>query len=136
MGWEENVGWKEVLYKLSFHRGRGGRCIRDAQSSGEMCWAQCASIKVGQIPVVELRRGLPTAGTSKGWNPVCVYILCCPWVGSSPNDSWPHSLSLLAFYDLGPKGHRGPECCRWDKKLDPRKKKIKSGLGRGLMERE
>lgn len=80
-----------------------------------------ASIKVGQIPVVGLCRGLPPAGTSKSWNSVCVYSLCCPWVGGNPNDSWPHSLSLLAFSDLGPKGHRGPECCRWGKKSSPRK---------------
>lgn len=54
-----------------------------------------ASVKVGQIPVVEVCRGSPPAGTSKSWNSVCVYSLCCPWVGGSPNDSWPHSLSLL-----------------------------------------
>lgn len=34
-----------------------------------------ASIKVGQIPMVGLCRGLPPAGAAKSWNSVCVYSL-------------------------------------------------------------
>lgn len=115
---------KEVFYKQNLHGGRGGV---------QGCTEQWGEV----VPTVCQHQGGsdPCGGTlqriASSWssNLGCVYIICCPWVGGSPNDSWPHSPSLLAFSDLGPKGHRGPECCRWDKKSSPRKK-LNQGQGR------
>lgn len=109
---------EEVFYEQNQHRGRKeevfgglkellGGVGRACRQRGGLCHRGAS---------------LPRAASSWAFRALELRLCFCSLVsliGRGSNDSWPHCVSLLAFSDLGPKGHLGA------KALQMRQKKIR-----------
>lgn len=112
---------EEVFYEQNQHRGRKEEVFRGLTELpgdvGRACRQRGGLCRRGD--------SLPTAASSWAFRGLGLRLCFCSLVsliGRGSNDSWPHCVSLLAFSDLGPKGHLGAKALQ----VRPPKKKKKT----------